>query len=107
MAYLEEEVNFKAVTVNLTQENGTTQDRHVKLEKHKNLWTNLPKVLSVYPTSQASVSKPDLISQSEQEEELRGETRKIFQGNYPDLEIRLERREISSKHRNFYDSLMQ
>ena len=32
MACLEEEVNFKDVTVNLTQENGTSLDRDVKLE---------------------------------------------------------------------------
>lgn len=76
-----EEVYFKDVTVNLTQENGTTLDKDVKLEKHRYLVSlnQAPQNPDYLPTSQASASKPDMISQLEQHEEqekfLRATTR--------------------------------
>lgn len=48
-----------------------------------------------------------MFCQLEQEKEHWGEARTIYQDNYPDLATRLESREPSAKHKNFYVSLSQ
>lgn len=69
------EVNFKDVTVNLTQENGITQDRDVKPEKHKYLvfLNQAPQSSSYFPTSQASASKPDSWSKTKSKKNYPGQ----------------------------------
>lgn len=65
----------------------------------------IPHSPEYFSTSQASALKPEMFCQLEQEKEHWGEARTIYQDNYPDLATRLESREPSAKHKNFYVSL--